>query len=116
MRKVKKMSQHLDVTELNFDNEVLHSKIPVLVDFWAPWCGPCKTIGPFVEKLSDEYSGRIKVVKVNVDENGKVAEALGIKGIPAIYTFKDGNIFEQHVGSPQNPMKKLKQMADNVLA
>ena len=109
------MSQHIDVTMDTFDQEVLHSEVPVLVDFWAPWCGPCKTIGPMVEKLSEEYSGRLKVVKVNVEENGKVAESMGIKGIPAIFTFKDGDIKQQHVGSPPDAMKKLREMADHVL-
>jgi len=110
------MSQHIDATDDNFEEEVLQSKTPVLVDFWAPWCGPCKTIGPFVEKLSDEYSGRLKVVKVNVDENGEVAKTLGIKGIPAIFTFSEGNVVEQHVGAPANPAQKLRDLADNVLS
>jgi thioredoxin 1 len=63
------VSQFINVSEEEFDSVVLRSEMPVLVDFWAPWCGPCKTIGPLVEKLSEEYSGRLKVVKVNVDEN-----------------------------------------------
>ena len=110
------MSEHVDVTDATFDQEVYLSQIPVLVDFWAPWCGPCKTIGPLVEKLSEEYSGRLKVVKVNVDENGEVAQKLGIKGIPALFTFKEGEVHEQHVGNSPNAMAKLRELADNVLS
>ena len=110
------MTQHIDVTTKTFDEEVLHSNVPVMVDFWAPWCGPCKTIGPAVESLSEEYHGKLKVVKVNVDENSDVAKAFGIKGIPAIFTFKDGDIFEQHIGMPKNALDKLRQLADNVLS
>ena len=109
------MSKYIDVTDETFDDVVLRSDIPVLVDFWAPWCGPCRSIAPHVENLAEEYEGTLKVVKVNVDENGGVAGSLGIKGIPAIYTFKDGEPFEQHVGAPPNVKQKLKQMAEDVL-
>jgi len=110
------MKHCLNVTEDAFDQEIIKSEIPVLVDFWAPWCGPCKAIGPSVEKIAEEYSGRLKVVKINVEENRSIAASMGIKGIPAIFTFRSGNVFDQHIGSPPNALEKLRQMADNVLA
>ena len=87
------------VTDDTFDIEVKNADIPVVVDFWAEWCGPCKQIGPALEELSDELEGRVKIVKVNVDENNKVASELGIRGIPALFMFKDGQVVTNKTGA-----------------
>ena len=92
------MSKVAEVTDSNFDSEVLEASTPVLVDFWAPWCGPCKNIAPKVEELAEEYDGKIKVVKVNVDENKEAAMKYGVRGIPNLILFKDGENVEQIVG------------------
>ena len=88
-----------EFTEKNFNSEVLQSDIPVLVDFWAEWCGPCKAIAPTVGEIADEYNGTVKVGKVNVDNNQKVAMEYGIRSIPSLLIFKDGTIVNQIVGS-----------------
>ena len=80
----------LAITSDNFESEVLKSSVPVLVDFWAPWCGPCKMIGPVIEQIASEYSGRMKVGKVNVDDNGSLAQQYGITSIPALILYKNG--------------------------
>ncbi|TES94522.1 MAG: thioredoxin [Candidatus Cloacimonadota bacterium] len=82
-----------------FDNEVLKSDIPVLVDFWAPWCGPCQMVSPVVEELAEDYSGKMKVCKMNVEEVPSVAQTYNIMGIPTIALFKNGKIVEQIVGA-----------------
>ncbi len=89
----------MNVSDTSFEMEVLQSDIPVLVDFWAPWCGPCKAVAPVVEDISKEYQGRLKVVKLNTDENPKTAQAYTIKGIPSLYIFKSGQVVEQVVGT-----------------
>jgi len=93
------VSEHIDITDSNFETEVLESKIPVLLDFWASWCNPCKMIGPFIEQLASEYSGRIKVGKVNVDEAGDVSSRHGIVSIPTLVVYKGGQIVNQAVGA-----------------
>ncbi len=93
------MSNHLEFTDASFKEEVLESDTPVLVDFWAPWCGPCKIISPLVEEIAKEYQGRLKVGKLNVDENAQTATQYGIRGIPTLLLFKDGQAVEQIIGA-----------------
>ena len=87
------------VTDATFDNEVKQSDIPVVVDFWAEWCGPCKQIGPALEELSDEMDGKVKIVKVNVDENPNSPAQMGVRGIPALFMFKDGQVVSNRAGA-----------------
>ena len=87
------------VTDATFDDEVRKSDVPVVVDFWAEWCGPCRMIGPALEELSEQYGGRVKVAKVNVDENPDVAARLGVRGIPSLFLFKDGQVVSNKVGA-----------------
>ena len=93
----------LEVTDDSFSNEVLNSELPVLVDFWAEWCGPCKMVSPIVEELSNEYNGKVKVAKLDVDSNPQTATNYGIRGIPTLLMFKDGAAVDQIVGAvPKN--------------
>ena len=87
------------VTDDTFDEEVLKSEIPVVVDFWAEWCGPCRQIAPALEEIAEELDGKVKIVKVNVDENMKTAQDLHIRGIPALFMFKDGQVVSNKVGA-----------------
>jgi thioredoxin 1 len=87
------------VTDATFDQEVLKSDLPVLIDFWAPWCGPCKAIAPVVEELSKEYAGKLKVVKMNVDDNPNTPARYGVRGIPNLIVFKGGEVKDQIVGA-----------------
>ncbi|ARE40590.1 Thioredoxin [Rhodovulum sp. P5] len=87
------------VTDDTFDAEVRNSDIPVVVDFWAEWCGPCKQIGPALEELSDEFEGKVKIVKVNVDDNPSSPAQMGVRGIPALFLFKGGEVVSSKIGA-----------------
>ena len=100
----------LEVNDATFDEEVLKSEQPVLVDFWAVWCGPCKAIGPTVDAVAAKYAGQIKVAKVNVDQNTATPSRYGIRGIPALLFFKDGKVADQIVGYvPQDVIEEKVQ-------
>ena len=88
----------LEFTEANFSSEVLESSQPVLVDFWAPWCGPCKMLGPTIEEIANDYAGKARVGKVNTDEAGSIASQYGIQGIPTVILFKGGQPVDRQVG------------------
>ena len=102
----------IQVNDANFEQEVLKSALPVLVDFWAPWCGPCKMIAPLLDELAGELQGQARIVKINVDENTEVASRFGIMSIPTLLLFKDGQKIAQKVGgSPKPQLKAFIQQA-----
>ncbi|MCP4549800.1 MAG: thioredoxin [bacterium] len=101
-------------TDANFDQIVGDSDVPVLVDFWAPWCGPCKMIGPVLEELAQEYEGRAKIVKVNVDDEQKIAGQLGIRSIPTLVLYRNGNPAETMLGA--RPKAEFVELLDNALS
>lgn len=103
----------LEATDSNFDQEVLQSETPVLVDFWAGWCGPCKALGPIVEEVATAYSGRVKVAKMDVDRNSSTPMRYGIRGIPALLLFKGGKVIDQIVGYV--PRETIEKSLDKVL-
>jgi thioredoxin 1 len=88
----------LEINDLNFENEVMASKVPFLLDFSAVWCGPCKVLTPIVEKLADEYVGKVRVGKLDIDDSPVVASKFGIRGVPTVVVFKDGKVSGTHVG------------------
>jgi thioredoxin 1 len=102
------------VTDANFESEVIKSDRPVLVDFWAPWCAPCRAIAPIVDDLANEYEGRLKVVKLNVDDNPEVPARFGVRGIPNLLIIKDGQVKDQIVGAV--PRSHLQRAVDAALA
>ncbi|MBI4358407.1 MAG: thioredoxin [Candidatus Omnitrophica bacterium] len=103
----------LTLTDGNFKAEVLQSKTPVLVDFWAEWCGPCRMVAPVVEKIAKDYSGKLKVGKINVDDNSEVPAQFGVQSIPTLILFKDGQEANRIIGF--QPEQKLKGVIDKIL-
>lgn len=102
----------VEFTDENFDAEVLQSSTPVLVDFWATWCAPCKAIAPVLSQLADDYADKVKIGKVNVDENPATPGQFGVRGIPTMILFKDGQVVDQLVGAvPKNQLESLLQKA-----
>ncbi len=98
----------IDVTDSNFETMVLNSDTPALVDFWASWCAPCRAIAPVVEEMAGEYAGRVRVTKMNVDENPATPGKYGVRGIPTLILFKGGKVVDQLVGAvPKNQIKDL---------
>jgi thioredoxin len=101
------MSNVVEINDIDFDKEVIESEVPVLVDFWAPWCGPCKALAPTLDEISKDNEGKIKIVKINVDDNKEIAVKFGIQSIPTMLIFIKGELKEQIVGSlPKNQIEK----------
>lgn len=104
--------QIIDVIASNFEQEVLNSELPVLVDFWAPWCGPCKAIAPMIDVVADEYSGKVKVVKINIDEAPDIARNYGVRGIPQLILFESGKEPERAAGVTRTRIYSLLEKFD----
>lgn len=101
----------IKLTDQNFNDEVINSSVPVLVDFWAAWCGPCQMLGPVVDQLADELNGKVKIGKLNVDENRVIASKFGIMSIPTLLLFKEGKVIEKIVGALPKQVLSAKIMA-----
>jgi thioredoxin 1 len=110
------MQNIVEGTDLNFEQEVLKSDVPVLVDFWAPWCGPCRAVAPVVEQIANDYKGKLKVVKTNTDDNQDIAIKYGIRSIPTLGIFKDGKVVDGIIGAVPKQMieNKVKPFLNNV--
>lgn len=104
----------MDITDANFEQEVLKSDLPVLVDFWAPWCAPCRIVSPIVEELAKEYAGKLKVLKLNVDDNPKTASKYGIMSIPSLLIFKKGEVAKTMIGAAGK--ENLKKGIEEILS
>jgi thioredoxin 1 len=102
------------ISDAQFDQEVVKADVPVVVDFWAPWCGPCKIMGPVVDQLSQEYDGKVKFVKINVDEHGTVAGSFNVMSIPTFLLFKDGKPVKGFVGAASK--EDFKRVVDELIA
>ncbi len=103
----------IHATDLSFEKIILGSEMPVLVDFWAPWCGPCKALGPVIDELAVEYEGRVRFVKVNTEDSPKVSQAMGIRSIPTMVVFKGKDVFDHKVGAA--PRDQIRNMLDRAL-
>jgi thioredoxin 1 len=97
------MANELAVSSAEFQEKVLNSDLPVLIDFWAPWCGPCKAIGPSIEQIAAEYAGKAKVFKVDVDQEPDISSTYGVMSIPALFVFKGGKVVDKKVGALPKP-------------
>ena len=107
------MAEIQQVSDSSFDGDVLKADVPVLIDFWAPWCGPCRAIAPIVEELAGEYDGKLKIVKMNVDDNPQTPAQYGVRGIPNLILFKGGEVKQQIVGAV--PKAHLVKAIDDVV-
>lgn len=107
-------AKYITLTDANFKDEVLSSEVPVLVDFWATWCGPCRMIAPIIEELAQEFDGRAKIGKVDVDNNSRIAAQYGIRSIPTLLFFKDGEVVEQQIGA--SPKRILSEKLESLTA
>ena len=107
------MSECITVTDADFESEVLKSPVPVLLEFWAPWCGPCRMISPFIEELAEEYKGRLKVGKINVDEEGDLAGSHNVVSIPFMVVYKDGRIANTAIGA--QPKQKIETLFTDLI-
>ena len=103
----------IHITDAEFEEKVLNADLPVLVDFWAPWCGPCRMIAPLLENIAEDYTGKVVVVKVNTDENPDRAMHYGVQGIPTLLVFSGGELIREHVGVVPEP--HLRELVDAVL-